>query len=72
MYICKMKEFNLSEKETLVSIGSVWIQRKDVKEFIKWVKEDLKNNISWGSVEYRLKAVELINKNIDKRAGKLK
>jgi len=41
-----VKEFNLSDKRTEINynncrlVGGIWIREKDVKEFIKVIKED--------------------------------
>ena len=56
-----MVEFNLSEKIWEVSDTIQFIVKKDVKEFIKLVRNDLHLNISTSP---------LINKIIDKHAGK--
>ena len=62
------EEFNLSEKienGIINDIGYFWINQTDVKEFIKRLKEEVKNDLWFDDKGDSLR----FNKIIDKLAG---
>ena len=63
------KEFNLSEKITDYRNSHQepveWLETKDVKEFIKLLKEELKD---WGTIEKAMEG-KSITQIVDKLAG---
>jgi len=62
-----MKEFNLSEKEVRAKGKGKVFMRKDVKEFIRLLKEEI---MAWGGYDGNTdKMVEETIKDIDKLAG---
>jgi hypothetical protein len=48
------EEFNLSDKDSLEDVNGVWRKEEDIKEFLKKLKEEMRN---YNTVQQRIRFI---------------